>query len=149
MDDKSSVVPKNGKHLPYGFPAPIVQRALMYCLESKSVAIGHRRLKHELTGWGLPCPEYETVWMWAKQSQECYEAVTGSKKTDMVALASEVAQEASIRMLRALPGLHDSQMPVAYGIAMQRATDWAKADSAGPQVAVQFNLQTRPRDGQD
>ena len=136
----SELVPQNGKHLPYGFPEPIVQRALMYCLESKSVAIGHRRLKHELEGWGLPAPEYETVWLWTKQSEECLEAVTGDRKREMVALASDVASAASQRMIKALPGLSDSQLPVAYGIAMQRRTDWDKTGQAGPQTAIQINI---------
>ena len=139
----SEVMPANGKHLPYGFPDPIVQRALMYCMESKSVAIGHRRLKHELEGWGLPVPDYDTIWTWAKQSEECYRAVTGERKREMVALSSDVAQAVSQRMLQALPGLSDSQMPVTYGIAMQRRTDWDKTGQSGPTMNVQFNLRTR------
>lgn len=136
----TDVVPVNGKHLPYGFPEPIVQRALMYCLESKSVAIGHRRLKHELEGWGLPCPDYHSVWNWAKQSEECLQAVTGDRKREMVALASDVASAASERFLGALPSLSDSQMPVAYGIAMQRRTDWDKVGQPGTVQAVQINI---------
>ena len=136
----SELVPANGKHLPYGFPEPIVQRALMYCLESKSVAIGHRRLKHELEGWGLPVPDYHSVWLWSRQSEECYQAVTSDKKRDMVALSSDVAETYASRMLDAAPNLHDSQIPVAYGIAMQRRTDWDKTGQAGPSTAIQINI---------
>ena len=134
------MVHQNGKHLPYGFPDSVVKRALVYCQESESVALGHRRLRAEFEAWGLPCPEYETMWLWAKQDKECYDAVTGDKKRDMVALSSEVAQEAAGRMIRALPGLSDSQIPVAYGIAMQRRTDWDKVGQAGAVQAVQINI---------
>ena len=140
MPDNKELVPLNGKHLPYGFPEPIVQRALMYCLESKSVAIGHRRLKHELEGWGLPVPDYHSVWLWAKQSEECYQAVTGDRKREMIALASDAASAASERFLRALPGLSDSQLPVAYGIAMQRRTDWERAGQVGTVIPIQLNV---------
>ena len=136
----TDVKPANGKHLPYGFPEPIVQRALMYCLESRSVAIGHRRLKHELEGWGLPVPDYHSVWLWAKQSEECYTAVTGDRKREMVSLASDAASAASLRFLEALPGLSDSQLPVAYGIAKQRRTDWDNTDQAGNVQAIQINI---------
>lgn len=134
------LVHQNGKHLPYGFPDSVIKRALMYCQESESVALGWRRLRAELELGSLPCPEYETVWQWCKNDKECYEAVTGDKKRDMVALSSEVAQEAAGRMIRALPGLHDSQIPVAYGIAMQRRTDWDKVGQAGPSTAIQINI---------
>ena len=142
----SELVPLNGKHLPYGFPDSVVKRALMYCQESQSVALGWRRLKAELEIGKMPVPTYQTIWAWARESEECYEAVIGPKKREMVALSSEVASEAAQRMLEALPKLHDSQLPVAYGIAMQRRTDWDKVGQAGPQVAVQFNLRTRDRE---
>ena len=58
----------------------------------------------------------------------------------MVALASDVASAASQRMIQALPNLSDSQMPVAYGIAMQRRTDWDKVGQAGPSTAIQINI---------
>lgn len=134
------LVPLNGKHLPYGFPDSVVKRALVYCQESESVALGHRRLRAELELGGMPCPEYETVWLWCKQDKECYEAVTGPRKREMVALSSEVASEAAGRMIQALPRLSDSQIPVAYGIAMQRRTDWDKVGQAGSVQAVQFNV---------
>ena len=136
----NELVHQNGKHLPYGFPDSVVKRALLYCMESTSVALGHRRLKAEFDAWGLTCPEYETMWMWAKQSEECYTSITGDKKREMVALSSEVAQEAAGRMIRALPALHDSQIPVAYGIAMQRRTDWDKTNTPATVQAVQFNV---------
>ena len=136
----NEMVPQNGKHLPYGFPDSVVKRALMYCQESESVAQAHRRLRAEFEPWGLTCPGYETLWLWVKQSEECYAAVTGDKKREMVALSSEVAQEAAGRMIRALPGLSDSQIPVAYGIAMQRRTDWDKTGQAGNIQAIQINI---------
>lgn len=140
VSGNGDVVPQNGKHLPYGFPDSVVKRALVYCQESESVALGHRRLRAELELGGMPCPEYETVWMWVKQSKECYEAVTGPKKREMVAISEDVASEAAGRMIRALPGLSDSQIPVAYGIAMQRRTDWDKVGQAGNVQAVQINI---------
>lgn len=136
----SEVVPQNGKHLPYGFPDEVVKRALMYCQESASVALGWRRLGAELELGGMPVPTYQTVWAWAREDKECYEAVLGPKKREMVALSSEVASEAAQRMIQALPGLSDSQMPVAYGIAMQRRTDWDKTDQAGNVQAIQINI---------
>ena len=130
----------NGKNLPYGFPDPIVQRALMYCLESKSVAIAHRRLKHDLERWGLPVPDYHSVWLWAKQSEECYQAVTGDRKREMLSLSSDVASTYASRMLDAAPNLHDSQIPVAYGIAMQRRTEWDKVGQPDSVTAIQVNV---------
>ena len=147
----SDLVHQNGKHLPYGFPDPIVQRALMYCLESRSVAIGHRRLKHELEGWGLPCPDYHSVWNWTKQSEECYQAVTGSDKREMIALTSDAARSWALRSLEAADARNEdgkysvSHRESAYhfGIAMQRRTDWDKTGQSGPTMNVQFNLRTR------
>ena len=134
------LVPVNGKSLSYGFPDPVVQRALLFCMESKSVARAHRRLKAELEGWGTVAPDYHTVWEWAKAHEECYQAVTGDRKREMLALSSDVASTYASRMLDAAPNLHDSQIPVAYGIAMQRRTDWDKVGQAGAVAAVQINI---------
>ena len=46
-------------------------------------------------------------------------------------------------MLTALDGISDSQVPVAYGIAMQKRTEWENTGSKGNQMNVQFNLVTR------
>ena len=134
------LVPLSGRHLPYGYPDSVVKRALTHCLESKGVAMGHRKLRAELELGGLPVPDYHTVWDWVKASEECYLAVTGDNKREMVALASDVASEAAGRMIQALPGLSDGQMPVAYGIAMQRRTDWDKVGQPGAVAAVQVNI---------
>ena len=112
----------------------------MFCQESGSVSLGWRRLKAELEIGGMPAPDYDTVWTWAKKSKECYRAVTGNNKREMVALASDVASEAAIRMIKAIPGLSDSQMPVAYGIAMQKRTEWERAGQASSVQAVQINV---------
>jgi len=139
---EKELVLKNGNNLPYGtFPEAVVQRALLHCMEAQSVAQGHKRLKAELGAWGkAPCPSYEIVWLWVKQSEECFAAVTTDRKREMVALASDAASAATGRLLEALPGLSGSQMPVAYGIAMQRRTDWEKAGQPNPMTAIQINL---------
>lgn len=136
----SELVPKNGKHLPYGFPDSIKQRAIMFCMESQSVALGHRRLKHELERWGLEIPDYHSVWNWARESEECYQAVTGPKKREMIAISSDAALMAAERLIQAIPNLSDGQAAVPYGIAMQRRTDWDKTDQAGVTTAIQINI---------
>lgn len=146
------VVPAGGRCLPHGYPESIVQRALMYCMESQSVAAGHRRLKAELEGWGLtPIPDTHSVWEWVKQSEECLSAVTRADKREMIALTSDAARAWALRAVEAAEARHEDGSYVVlhresayhHGIAMQRRTDWDKVGQAGPTVAVQFNLRTR------
>ena len=132
-------VPLNGKHLPYGFPSEVVKRALVYCQESKSVALGWRRLKAELEQGGMPIPSYQIVWEWVRDDAECYESVRGDKKRDMVAMSADVAQLTTERLIEALPGLSGSQMPIVYGIAQDKLQGWYKT-AGGNIQAIQINI---------
>ena len=132
--------PKDGNQLPGGFPDHIKERAIELVLISGSVAQAHDQLIAELVDSGMPCPNYKTLWAWARHNQDVIDHLRPERKAEMVAMASDAAAGATERMLEALPKLSDSQIPVAYGIAMQRRTDWESAGSKGNQLNVQFNL---------
>ncbi len=142
----TDIEPVNGRNLAEGFPKWVRDRALLLCKESGSVAAAQRRLEAEMAGSGLPAPSYQGMWIWVRREQDVIAAMTGDRKNEMVASSTDVAAEAAERMLEALPRLSPGQMPVAYGIAMQRRTDWESAGSKGNQLNVQFNLVTRDTD---
>jgi hypothetical protein len=130
-DTGKDVVPLNGKHLPYGFPDGVVKRALLFVHESGSVALGWRRLRAELEQGGMPVPDYHSVWNWVRDDAECFNAVTGPKKREMVAISEDVARLTAERLIQAIPNLSDGQAAVPYGIAMQKRTDWERSQGAG------------------
>ncbi len=125
------------------YPREIVERALTLMEECRSVYAATRALNEEMAEKGLKGPGYTAMWRWAQEKDTLLERLQGGRKEQLVAIASEVASEAAGRMLEALPKLSDSQIPVAYGIAMQRRTDWEKTSTQGNQMNVQFNLVTR------
>ena len=137
----------NGRHLPCGFPDDVVRRSIEVMLDTKSVADAHRILIHEFN----PCPAYETLWRWARQSEECLQAVTGDKKRQLVAIASDAAAAWGQRAIEAAMAKNEdgsyvvghTQTMVPYGISMQRRTDWESAGAKAPMVAFQVNLRTR------
>lgn len=134
------LVPLNGKHLPYGFPDSVVKQALIYCRESESVALGWRRLKAELELGGMIVPDYHTVWQWARADEECYTAVTGSKKREYVSMCADVTELTTERLIKALPGLSDSQMPIVWGIAEDKLQGWHKVGQPGTVIPIQLNV---------
>lgn len=125
------------------YPREIVERALTLMEECGSVHAAGQALKEEMAAEKLKAPGYSTLWRWARERDTLLERLHGGRKDQLVAVASEVATEAAGRMLEALPKLSDSQIPVAYGIAMQRRTDWENTGSKQNQMNVQFNLVTR------
>lgn len=125
------------------YPREIVERALELMDICGTVHAAHVALKAEMAEKGMKGPSYNALWRWAQEKDTLLERLQGGRKEQLVAVASEVAMRASERMLTALDGISDSQVPVAYGIAMQRRTDWEKANSQGNQMNVQFNLVTR------
>ncbi len=135
--------PVNGWQFPDGFPKWVRDRALLLCKETSSVASAQRQLQTELADSGLPTPSYQGVWAWARREKDVIAALRGDRKEEMVASATDVAAEATERMLEAFPKLSPGQMPVAYGIAMQRRTDWERPGGAGNVMNVQWNLVTR------
>ena len=139
MSDKS-LVPKNGKYLPYGFPDSVVRQALLYCKESESVALGWRKLRAEMESGDMPVPDYHTVWQWTRDDEECYQAVTGPKKREMIAISEDVAVLAAERFMQAIPNLSDGQTAVPYGIAMQKRTEWDRVAGPGNIQAIQINI---------
>ena len=120
----------------------IVERALTLMEEQTSVHAAQQALAVELEEQGLKGPSYHAMWTWAKGKDTVLERLTASRKEQLVAVASDVALKAAERMLQALPNLSDSQIPVAYGIAMQNRTEWAKASAMGYQMNVKFNMVT-------
>ncbi len=137
-------------------PLPLVGQAPMYGREIVTRAIelvdehggvyrGYKALSAELEARGVKGPAYSTIWGWVSEREDVISRLDTYEKRKMVVISSEVAVDAAERMLEALPNLSDGQVPVAYGIAMQRRTDWENAGSKAPPVAVQFNLVTRGR----
>lgn len=135
--------PINGRNLPDGFPKWVRDRALLLCETTGSVAAAQRQLAVEMVDSGLPAPSYKGMWIWARQRKGVIALMSKDRKEEMVATATDVAAEAASCFLEALPKLSPSQMPVAYGIAMQRRTDWERPAGGGSQLNVQFNLVTR------
>lgn len=129
-----------------GYPAEIVQRALELVEERGVMFQGYKALVREMADQGLVAPDYSTVWHWVREREDVMSRIQATEKREMVGLSQEVAVAASGRMLEALPELSHSQIPVAYGIAMQRRTDWENAGSKAPQMAVQFNFVRRGQD---
>jgi hypothetical protein len=125
------------------YPREIVERALELMEAHGTVHGAHVALKAEMAEKELKGPSYNALWRWAQEKETLLERLQGGRKEQLVAVASDVAMRASERMLTALDGISDSQVPVAYGIAMQRRTDWEKANSSSNQMNVQFNLVTR------
>lgn len=151
----TELVPQNGKGvvlggrgLPHGYPFDVVGLALVCCLETRSVAEGHRKLRRELEVHGQAAPDVRTVLNWVRASEQCYSAVTGSDKREMVALASDAARSWALRSLEAADARNwDGKYAVShresayhYGIAMQRRTDWDRVGQAGPSTAIQINI---------
>jgi hypothetical protein len=134
-------VPLDRMHPSY--PKEIVQRALELMGEHRSVHAAQVALKEEMADKGLVGPSYNALWRWAQEKDTLLERLQGGRKDQLVAVASEVALKASERMLTALDGISDSQVPVAYGIAMQKRTEWENTGSKGNQMNVQFNWVTR------
>lgn len=135
-----AIEPVNGRNLPDGFPKWVRDRALLLCETTGSVAAAQRQLAAEMVDSGLPAPSYKGMWIWARQYKDVISLLSKDRKEEMVATATDVAAEAAGCFLEALPKLSPSQMPVAYGIAMQRRTDWESAGNKGNQLNVQFNL---------
>lgn len=125
------------------YPMEIVERALELMDEQGSVHGAHVALSDELAEQGLKAPSYGTLWIWAREKEALLQSLTGGRKEQLVAVAGEVALKASERMLTALDKISDSQVPVAYGISMQKRTEWERTNSSGNQMNVQFNLVTR------
>ncbi len=145
-DEPRALEPVNGNNLPYGFPDSTVRRALVLMLGSKSVRHAHRLLSTELEVQGLPVPAYETLWLWAKQSEECYTALTGESKREMVAISTDAARAWGANMIELADSdaaMRPTEVGINFGILMQRRTDWENAGTKAPQVAVQFNFRTR------
>jgi hypothetical protein len=149
MTEPRELEPVNGRNLPHGFPDDVVKRAIVLMLGSQSVAQAHRLLKAELEAQGLSVPVYETLWLWARQSEECYQAVTGETKREMVALSTDAARVWGAKTIALAGSARDmtpKEVGINYGISMERRTDWESAGSKGNQLNVQFNLVTRDRD---
>ncbi len=136
----NDIEPVNGHNLPGGFPKWVRDRALLLCETTGSIAAAQRQLATEMEGSDLPVPSYKGMWIWARQAKDVIALMSKDRKEEMVATATDVAAEAAEYFLEAMPKLSPSQMPVAYGIAMQRRTDWESSGSKGNQLNVQFNL---------
>jgi hypothetical protein len=125
------------------YPREIVERALELMEECRSVHAAMQALKVELEAKGFEGPGYTTMWRWAQERETLLDRLQVSRKDQLITVSSEVALKASERMLTALDGISDSQVPVAYGIAMQKRTEWENTGSKSNQMNVQFNWVTR------
>lgn len=134
-------IPRDGRVPSY--PKEIVERALELMEECRSVHAATIALNSELAEKGYEGPGYSTLWRWAQERETLLDRLQVSRKDQLITVASEVALRASERMLTALDGISDSQVPVAYGIAMQKRTEWENTGNKGNQMNVQFNLVTR------
>lgn len=120
------------------FDDEVVKRALSLMLSTNSVRQAYEILKEEME----QPPAYKTLTQWGRTNAEVLEAIHRSRKDQMIAVASDVAEAYGERMLSVVDELSPSQIPVAYGISMQRRTDWENIGSKGNQMNVQFNLVT-------
>ncbi len=125
------------------YPKKVVERALTLMEECRSVHAATIALNEELATEGFTGPGYSTMWRWAQERETLLDRLQVSRKDQLITVASEVALKASERMLTALDGISDSQVPVAYGIAMQKRTEWENSGKGQNQMNVQFNLVTR------
>lgn len=130
--------PVNGDHLPNGYSDTVRVRALSLVAQSRSVASAYRALKVELEAKGQMAPGYVTVFEWSRDSGVISEGSEARKEIE--ALSGDVARDYAEAMIEARPHLSHSQIPVPYGISMQRYTDWMSAGHKGNQLNVQFNL---------
>ena len=148
--DKELVVRRRGTNGPNGgrpvvYPDETVRRALVYMQETGSPGSALHMLERELPVEQVP--SYTTLWDWARAHKDVIVAIRETeKKRDMVRMADDAASDATGRMIQALPNLSDSQIPVAYGIAMQRRTDWERAGQAGTVIPIQLNVSTGGQD---
>lgn len=143
--DTSEALVTSGRHLPYGFSDATVQRALELMMGTRSVREAYRLLKQEAKP-DVPVPAYETLWMWARQSEECLLAVTHETKRELVAISTDAATAWGANMVELADnpqGLKPTEIGINYGIAMDKRTAWENAGNKAPQMAVQFNLVTK------
>ena len=143
------MVPLNGRSLPHGFSDDVVQRALTYSMLTGSVAQGWRMLRREMEREGAEViPTYTGIWDWVRASEECYRAVGGGNKREMVAISEDAARSWGERMLESAESdkLAPTQVGINYGIAMQRRTDWERSGQAGNIMALQLNVSTGGKD---
>lgn len=143
VKDETGLVPLPRVNAGPTYPVEVVERAYELMDEHRSVHAAQIALAAELEEKGFKAPGYNCLWRWADERQEILEHLTAGRKDQLVAVTSEVAMKAAERMLTALDGISDSQMPVAYGIAMQKRTEWESTGGKSNQLNVQFNLVTR------
>ena len=141
-DGNRSVVPIPYHHFPRDFDQETYQRALMLMEETGNVARAHRTLKAELEAEDKPIPSYDTLWLWAKRHKELIDRVRTDKREEIIAISGEIAIAMAERFLETYGELSPGQMPVAYGIAMDKITAWTKPVGSNPMVAFQVNLRT-------
>ena len=125
------------------WPKEIVERGFELMDEHRSVHAAQNALAEEMAEKGLRAPGYTAMWKWARERTEILETLTHDRKSQLVAVTSEVAMKSAERMLTALDGISDSQAGVYYGIAMDKRIGWENVGSKGNQMNVQFNLVTR------
>ena len=136
------LVPTNGKNLSYGYSPDVVARALAHCMSTKSVALAWRQLRDEMEASGeSPIPTYRSLWYWVKEDEECFQAVAGANKREMVAISEDAVRVWGERMIEAAetPNLKPTETGINYGISQQRRTEWDRVQGS-PLVAVQVNF---------
>lgn len=146
-DGDKELVPINGNSLPHGFSDSTVKRAITLMLGCRSVAQAHRLLRIELEAQDRPVPVYETLWLWARQSEECYQALTSESKRELVAISTDAARAWGANMIELADseaGIKPTEVGINYGIAMQRRTDWENA-GRGSSVTVPIQINYRQK----
>ncbi len=141
-DGNRSVVPLAFHHFPRDYDQETYHRALTLIEETGNIARAHRTLKAELEAQGKPVPSYDTLWRWAEKSKDLIDKVRADKREEIVAVAGEVALAMAERLLETYEDLSPGQLPVAFGIAMDKRMAWDNAGRNGQQVNVQFNFYT-------
>ena len=69
----------------------------------------------------------------------------GDRKSELVAMASDVMEVYAAEAIEAAPKLNPYQKVIGYGISSQRRTDWESAGNRGSQLNVQFNFVRRSK----
>lgn len=142
MSDNGSGELVSGNDLPGGFPQWVKERAVTLCEITQSATRAQRQLAQELEGSGIPAPSYPAVWAWARDYENVVTALRGDRKSELVAMASDVMEVYAAEAIGAAPDLTPYQKVIGYGISADKRAAW-ESGNRGNQFNVQFNFVKR------
>ena len=146
LDDGESraLTPVDGKRLPGHFPDWVKERALVLCELTGSATRAQHQLQEELQGSGIPTPAYPTIWGWARDRETVIAAMKGDRKSELVAMASDVMEVYAGQAIDAADKLNPYQKVIAYGVSADKRVAWERG-AGGAVQAFQINLYPPPK----